>query len=256
MNAFSFVWLRLLFVVRVFSESGIQPLSSPSPEEHGPKNWGYLVDTSFHNGALHVIFGPVALLFVIAIFFGWLAWWYRLSNQKWTTWEPVEVNLKIGEIGDVKIAPNYETRQIAYKAWVELSTRKIGLPFDPNNDVIIEIYDSWHSAFTEIRNLLKTIPIQRFDRTRETRTLVELMITVLNRGLRPHLNRWQARFRTWYQQAAASPESKGVPPQLIQSRFAEYEDLKRDLQKVQSEMVEYIQFLSNVARGEGGETMP
>jgi hypothetical protein len=106
MNAFSFVWLRLLFVVQVFSESGIQPLSSPLPEEHGTRNWGYLVDTSFHDGTLHVIFGPVVLLFVVALLFGWFGWWYRFSNLRWTTWEPVEANLKIAEIGDVKIAPN------------------------------------------------------------------------------------------------------------------------------------------------------
>jgi hypothetical protein len=255
MNAFSFVWLSFLFLERVFSESGIQLWSSPLPEEHGTRNWGYLIDTSFHDGALHVIFGPVALLFVVALFFGWFGWWFRFRNLGWTSFEPVEATLKIGEIGEVKIAPNYEIRQIAYKVWVELSTRKIGLPFEPDNDSIIEVYDSWHNAFNEIRSLLKTIPIHHLDRSKETRKLVDLVIKVLNRGLRPHLTIWQARFRTWYQQEVSGPESKGIPPQLIQSRFAEYEDLKRDLVKVQSEMVEYIQFLSEVARGEGGETM-
>ena len=108
MNAFSFVWLRIIFVIRVFSESGIQPLAGPSPEGHEQKNWSYLVDTSFYEGALHIILGPIALLFIAALCLGWFGWWYRLSNLRWTTWEPVEANLKIGEIGDVKIAPNYE----------------------------------------------------------------------------------------------------------------------------------------------------
>jgi hypothetical protein len=214
-----------------------------------------LIDTSFHDGTLHVVFGPVALLFTAALFFGWFAWWYRSSSLKWDTWEPVEANLKLGEIGDVKIAPNYETRQIAYQVWVELSTRKIGLPFDPDNDVIIEVYDSWHNAFTEIRSLLKTIPIHRADRSNETQRLVDLMIEVLNRGLRPHLTAWQARFRTWYKQAEASPESKGISPQVIQRQFPEYADLTRDLQKVQSGMVEYIEFLSKLARGDSRPPM-
>jgi hypothetical protein len=249
MNAYCLVLLRLLLRISVLSES--QTL--PSPNERGVGNWGYLVDTSFHEGTLHVIFGPIALLFALALCFGWFAWWFRFSKLGWTSFEPVEATLKIGEIGEVKIAPNYEARQIAYQVWVELSTRKIGLPFEPDNDSIIEVYDSWRNAFNEIRSLLKTIPIHRLDRSKETRKLVELMIEVLNRGLRPHLTRWQARFRTWYQQAAASSESKGIPPQLVQTHFPEYEDLKRDLQRVQSEMVEYIQFLSNVARGEDGE---
>jgi hypothetical protein len=214
------------------------------------ENWGYLIHTSFHDGTLQVIFGPVALLFGLALVFGWLGWWYRLSNLKWTAWEPVEATLKIGEIGDVKIAPNYDGRQIAYQVWVELSTRKVGLPFDPDNDVIIEVYDSWRNAFTEIRGLLKTIPIHHIDRSKETQKLVELIVDVLNRGLRPHLTRWQARFRSWYQQAEASPQNKGMPPQAIQRRFPEYEQLKRDLQEVQSGMVQYVEFLSKVARGE------
>jgi hypothetical protein len=251
MSPFISVWLHFSSTLSLLSASGTQPSSSPLPEEHTVRSWGYLIDTSFHDGALHVVFGPVALLFALALFFGWLAWWYRISNLKWTTWEPVEANLKIGEIGDVKIAPSYETRQIAYQVWVELSTRKIGLPFDPDNDVIIELYDSWRNAFTEIRGLLKTIPIHRVDRSRETRTLVELIIKVLNRGLRPHLTKWQARFRTWYHQAEASAENKDLPPQLIQRRFPEYEELKKDLQEVQSGMVEYTEFLSKVAKGEG-----
>lgn len=103
----------------------------------------------------------------------------------------------------------------------------------------------------KIRGLLKTIPIQRVDRSEETRALVELIIKVLNRGLRPHLTRWQARFRTWYEQAKGNAENKDQPPQLIQRRFPEYEELKCDLQEVQSGMVEYTKFLSKVARGEG-----
>src|SRR5260221_2736671 len=244
MSVFFSVCLRLLFSLSLLSESGTQPSSSPLPEEHSATNWAYLIDTAFHDGALHVVFGPVALLFVLAVFFGWFAWWYRFSNLRGTTWEPVEANLKISEIGDVKIAPNYETRQIAYQVWVELSTRKIGLPFDQDSDAIIELYDSWRNAFTEIRSLLKTIPIHRVDRSRETRTLVELIIKVLNRSLRPHLTKWQARFRTWYHQAEASAGNKNLPPQLIQSHFPEYEELKRDLQEVQGRMVEYTEFLS------------
>ena len=196
MNLFCLVSLCMLFSLGALSESGTQSSASPFRAADTVRNWGYLIDTSFHDGALHLIFGPVALLFVLALFFRWLAWWYRFSNLKWTTWEPVEANLKIGEIGDVKIAPNYATRQIACQVWVELSTRKIGLPFDPDSDVIIELYDSWHNAFTEIRSLLKAIPIHRLDRSEETRKLVQLMIEVLNKGLRPHLTKSQARFRT------------------------------------------------------------
>ena len=55
-----------------------------------------------------------------------------------------EVELGIGN-QKLKIKPNYQTKQVAYKLWVELNTRKLGLPIDENNDVISEIYDSWYS---------------------------------------------------------------------------------------------------------------
>jgi hypothetical protein len=44
-----------------------------------------------------------------------------------------------------RFKPNITDRQVAYAIWVELSTRKIGLPIDLNHDVIVEIYDSWYN---------------------------------------------------------------------------------------------------------------
>ena len=50
-----------------------------------------------------------------------------------------EIELGIGG-GRVKITPNHEDLQIAYKLWVELKTRKLGIAFDEQHDVIIEVY--------------------------------------------------------------------------------------------------------------------
>ena len=52
-----------------------------------------------------------------------------------------EVELGIGN-NKIKIKRNYQTVQIAYKLWVELNTRKLGIKIDEENDVISEIYDS------------------------------------------------------------------------------------------------------------------
>ena len=38
---------------------------------------------------------------------------------------------------------------------MELSTRKIAIPFDIENDVIDEVYDSWYNFFSTARELLK-----------------------------------------------------------------------------------------------------
>ena len=49
-------------------------------------------------------------------------------------------------IGSSSITVHYDNsdRALAYKLWVELNTRKIGLEFDQENDVIVEVYDSWY----------------------------------------------------------------------------------------------------------------
>lgn len=105
-----------------------------------------------------------------------------------------EVNLGIGDTS-VKLVYNKKDQEIAYKLWVELSTRKIGLPFDQENDVISEVYNSWYDFFKIARELLKEIPVSRLPYSND---LIKLTEKVLNTGLRPHLTMWQAKFRKWY----------------------------------------------------------
>lgn len=83
-----------------------------------------------------------------------------------------EVNLGIGN-SSVKISYSKKDQEIAYKIWVELSTRKIGLRFDKENDVIKEVYDSWYTFFETARELLKDIPGNRIPYSGD---LIELML--------------------------------------------------------------------------------
>ena len=127
-------------------------------------------------------------------------------NQKSVTVN--EVNLGIGN-SSVKLSYNKKDQEIAYKIWVELSTRKIGSSFDEENDVIKEIYDSWYKFFGTARELLKCIPANRIQ---YSGNLIELTEKVLNIGLRPHLTRWQAKYRKWYEEN--SKNSRGTPQEI------------------------------------------
>ena len=62
-----------------------------------------------------------------------------IKRKKIFNWERYEVDEAEIGIGTqkFKIKPNYQDMQIAYKLWVEVSTRKIGLDIDYKNDVII-----------------------------------------------------------------------------------------------------------------------
>lgn len=136
------------------------------------------------------------------------------------------------------VRPNETDRQIAYKIWVELSTRKIGLPIDLNNDVITEVYDSWYSFFSVTRELIKDVPVSKL-RRKDTEVIIKLSIEVLNAGIRPHLTRWQARFRRWYARASDQEKYSEASPQDIQRDFPEYEVLCADLNQVNQRLIQY-----------------
>jgi hypothetical protein len=159
--------------------------------------------------------------------------------------------LSLAGIGDVVLKPNDEIVRIAYQTWVELSTRKIGLPFVEEHDVITEVYNSWYEAFGKLRELVKSIPPHQIQVSPDTRSLVEIMIKVLNDGLRPYLTTWQAKYRRWYtiETVKADAESVKRSPQEIQKSFPEYAALVKDLRSIESHITEYRNFLWDVARG-------
>ncbi len=175
-----------------------------------------------------------AVLLVLLLLFIWQAMRYRNLFQKFEI-DQAEVGIGTNKL---KLSINETDRQIAYKIWVELSTRKIGLPIDLENDVISEVYDSWHTFFTVTRELVKDVPVNKF-RRKETEEIVRLSIGVLNDGLRPHLTKWQARFRRWYGNAAEHADFVDQSPQEIQQKYPNYEELQADLMEVNKRLIAY-----------------
>lgn len=62
---------------------------------------------------------------------------------------------------------------------------------------------------------------------------------MLNEGLRPHLTRWQARFRRWYENELTKPENLLVEPQDLQKRFPRYDELTEDMELVNARLMYY-----------------
>ncbi len=141
-----------------------------------------------------------------------------------------------------RFKPNITDRQVAYAIWVELSTRKIGLPIDLNHDVVVEIYDSWYNFFSVTRELIKGVAVTQIKRS-STQAIIKLSIEVLNEGLRPHLTQWQARFRHWYERELKRYDEREdqdmLDPQRIQARFPQFEQLQTDMQKVNAALIKY-----------------
>lgn len=180
---------------------------------------------------------PIVLALVVA---GAVVWWLQRG------WRPAwmrEFVIDEAELGvgshKIKLRPNYDDLKIAYQLWVELSTRKVGLPIDYDNDVIAEIYESWYDFFGITRDLIKDIPPSKLRSGESIQGLIQLSIDVLNEGLRPHLTRWQARFRRWYESELAKTENLLVEPQDLQKRFPRYDELKEDMDLVNARLMYY-----------------
>ena len=152
-----------------------------------------------------------------------------------------EVSLGIGN-NTVTLKYDNKDKEIAYKLWVELSTRKIAIPFDTESDVIDEVYDSWYNFFGIARELLKEIPCNHINNSTQ---LISLTERVLNHGLSPHLTTWQAKYRKWYKQK--STEVTNLSPQEIQKTYEKYDELVVDILKTNEKMIFYKNLMYKIA---------
>lgn len=169
-----------------------------------------------------------------------------LWSRSWRSFEIDEVEMGIGS-QKISFKPNRKDQEIAYKIWVELSTRKIGLPIDLKNDVVSEVYDSWYNFFSITRELIKDIPVSKL-KYDSTRKIIDLSISVLNEGLRPHLTLWQARFRHWYDKRLQNT-TNDFDPQAIQAEFPSYKELEADLQVVNKRLMRYREKMKELVLG-------
>lgn len=183
--------------------------------------------------AARVLVISIAVFGIVAL----VIWFWRHRWRPVSDFEIDEAEFGFGN-HKVKFRPNALDREVAYKIWVELSTRKIGLPINPEDDVIAEIYDSWHTFFSITRELIKDIPITKV-RMDSTKKIIQLSIEVLNQGLRPHLTKWQARFRRWYEHQLSQDPNAALHPQDIQKKFPAYDELIAEMLEVNRHLMHY-----------------
>lgn len=162
---------------------------------------------------------------------------YKLIKSK--------VKIKTVTIGgiSVELECNNDVKSLANDVWVELSTRKISLPFDEENDVIVEVYNSWYTVFEKFREILKKIPMCK---NKNVDTLTNIILRGFNEELREHLTKWQARFKKWYDEN----KNESGDPQTIQKKYPQYEELINDLKKVNYKMITLTEELNKIRKGE------
>ncbi len=187
--------------------------------------------------ALTVHVSILAIFAVIALVFAFLVFQRFVLRRHFRDFEIEAAEFGLGD-QKITLKPNDLDRTVAYRIWVELSTRKIGLKIDLDDDVIEEIYNSWHEFFSVTRELIKDVPVNKV-RNDSTRKIIHLSIEVLNEGLRPHLTRWQARFRRWYTYQLTKDAEAALHPQEIQRRFPAYDELSKEMLEINSRLMAY-----------------
>ena len=172
-----------------------------------------------------------------------VAWWCLRRRR----FKLVKLDVKLGGIGKAELSPTIEDVGIAHQIWTELVTRKAALPIDPDHDVIVEVYDSWYTLFGRVRQLISQLPPNLVRDDPATKELIRIATESLNLGLRPHLTRWQARFRNWYAQQAEALRTK--TPQEVQREYPEYDALMEDMRAVNQNLIQYASELRKIAHG-------
>lgn len=207
-----------------------------------------LIDVSIKDWELNICINLIAAVALIMLVFCAI----KLFKYICKVCGRRSIDVSCAEIGignsKIKLEYNRKDQEVAYKIWVELSTRKIGLEYDVDNDIIHEVYNSWYSFFSTTRDLLKEIPASCLS---HSNTLINLSCDVLNEGLRPHLTKWQARYRDWYERAEINnKESKNaLSPQELQRTYPEYDELIKDLLETNKHMINYKNLMQDIVFG-------
>ncbi|WP_139392818.1 hypothetical protein [Aeromonas hydrophila] len=176
---------------------------------------------------------PVPLLITIALILFIIL--FKKIQPALKNYKADEITIKEPFTGtQIKIKPSIEDKKIAHKIWTELVTRKAALPFQRDKDVIIEVYDSWHTLFQCVREQIAALPVEKLSgkEKKDTENLIDISMMVLNDGLRPHLTEWQAKYRSWYKVEREKECNKSTSPQDIQRTYVYYEQLVSDIENV------------------------
>lgn len=208
-------------------------------------DWSTLLRLELGEGAITAEVGPVVWAAVFVAVGLWLI--LKRPWREWRKrWRPVRFRLALFGL-EYEIVPDHENAQVAHEAYVELATRKAAVRFDEEHDSIDEIYDSWYALFGQFRLLTRGLSAHEIRVNAELRRLLDLLVQVLNDGLRPHLTRRQVPFRTWLAEARRSQPAVATPE--LQKGFPKYDDLVASLRETNEMLQQLAAGLKEMAHG-------
>ena len=184
---------------------------------------------------------------VVLLVMGWLI------SRRSPRYRPktVSFSLPFG-LGAVTYEISDAQRVAAWHLYVQLKTRKAAIPFDTQYDLVVEVLDSLFEVVAITRELLTRLPVGNS----EGLAISDMMLRVLNDGLRPYLTKWQADFRRWWELAEQDPAHRDESPQLIQRAYPHYDELVRELMEMNQQLDGFANDLLAVVRSRRGAAPP
>lgn len=204
-----------------------------------------IFNLAYEDGRVEISFAAWLLIVIVVALAAFIAFRMRLAHG-WRSFRAESVTLSAGG-SSFTLKVDHSTIRIAHATWTELATRKASLPFDEENDVVVEVYDSWYALFGELRGLLRSLPAEDLTRSANARKLTEFILQVMNGALRNHLTKWQARFRFWY--SCEMVNNTTEEPQHVQRRYPQYTEMVSDLKMVNEELSELTGQLKRLVVG-------
>lgn len=181
----------------------------------------------------------IATLSVIAI----IVYFFSKKRLKKLNFDIDECELGLTG-GTIRLRCNKIHQQIAYRIWVDINTRVLATKIDLDTDIIRVVNESYYKCFTDTRELLKEIPVNKINNDGE---LVNLIVRFLNEVMRPYLTKWGVTYNNWYDSEIKKVENKGYNPVEIQRRYPQYKDLSKDLLAINEKVIKYSDRLYEIA---------
>ena len=157
------------------------------------------------------------------------------------------------DLGFVKLGADLsnEDRQCAWELYTEIATRVavVGKRLDNtckdfNGELFSESLDSLYNFFRECRGIMRRFPVGRIKNPRQIHLGV-LINRILAKVLRPFLEKWSGRYRSWWATA-----SKDVSPYEVQKQFPDCEQFMKEwaearqiMREVETKLAEQYQLV-------------
>lgn len=129
-----------------------------------------------------------------------------------------DVKITVPQFSEFQFTVTRESQQVAWKLFVECSTRTSSQALHSDTGLLREALSSLYGLFATVRETLKQT--QPSKRTGSDPTVEHLAISMLNIELRPFLSHWHPQLLRWERQHPDSSEADWPDNELCRSELA------------------------------------